>query len=140
MIRPPPRSTRTDTRFPYTTLFRSMIEESVRLFNVVQYRHRMCMADTMIGGTAIAKDEIVILVHAAANRDPDKYACPAQANITRRAPTDHLAFGKGSLSCVGSPLARVEIRVAIEALLGRYDCIELNSEAPPPNFRALYIR
>src|SRR3546814_6295065 len=57
-----------------------------------------------------------------------------------RAPTDHLAFGKGSRSCVGSQLARVEIRVAIEALLGRYDCIELNSEAPPPNFRALYMR
>src|SRR3546814_7096563 len=71
-----------------TKALAALIEESLRLFNVVQYRHRICMADTMIGGTAIAKDEIVILVHAAANRDPDKYACPAQANITRRAPTE----------------------------------------------------
>lgn len=118
----------------------AVIEESLRLFNVVQYRHRICMADTHIGDTPIAKGEIVILVHAAANRDPAKYGCPAHVDLTRRAPTDHLAFGKGSRSCVGSQLARVEMRVAIEALLDRFDGLMLDTAAPPPRFHALYMR
>lgn len=118
----------------------ALIEESLRLFNVVQYRHRICMADTRIGNTPIAKGEVVILVHAAANRDPAKYDGPADVDLHRRTPTDHLAFGKGSRSCVGSQLARVEMRVAIEALLDRFDALALDRDAPPPRFQALYMR
>ena len=71
----------------------ALIEESLRLLNVVQYRHRICIADSVIGDVPIAKGETVILVHAAANRDPAKFGCPASVDISRRAPTDHLAFG-----------------------------------------------
>lgn len=118
----------------------ALIEESLRLFNVVQYRHRLCLADAAIGDVTIAKGETVILVHAAANRDPARFECPAHVDTARRAPTDHLAFGKGSRSCVGSQLARVEIRVAIETLLDRFAGIALDRDAPPPRFQALYMR
>ncbi|OAN56269.1 cytochrome P450 [Sphingobium sp. TCM1] len=118
----------------------ALIEESLRLLNVVQYRHRICIADSVIGDVPIAKGETVILVHAAANRDPAKFGCPASVDISRRAPTDHLAFGKGSRSCVGSQLARVEMRVAIETLLDRFSEIKLDRDAAPPRFQALYMR
>jgi cytochrome P450 len=118
----------------------ALIEESLRLLNVVQYRHRICIADSVIGNVPITKGEIVIVVHAAANRDPAKFSCPASVDISRPAPTDHLAFGKGSRSCVGSQLARVEIRVAIETLLDRFSDIKFDKDAAPPRFQALYMR
>jgi cytochrome P450 len=118
----------------------TLVEEGLRLFNVVQFRHRFCMQDTQIGDVVVKKGEMIILVHAAANRDPAKYGCPHQADLDRRAPTDHLGFGKGTRSCVGSQLARVEMREAVNALLDRYGRIELNPNAEPPHFRALYMR
>lgn len=117
-----------------------LIEESLRLFNVVQYRHRICLADTRIGDADIAKGQTIILVHAAANRDPAHFGCPASVDLSRPSPTDHLAFGKGSRSCVGSQLARIEIRVAIETLLDRFDSLALDADAEPPRFQALYMR
>jgi cytochrome P450 len=118
----------------------ALIEESLRLFNVVQFRHRFCMADTQIGDVTVRKGEMIILVHAAANRDPAKYECPHGADLDRRAPTDHLAFAKGTRSCVGSQLARVEMREAISALIDRYPNIKLDRSKGEPFFRYLYMR
>lgn len=118
----------------------ALVEESLRLFNVVQFRHRFCMADTEVGDVTVRKGEMIILVHAAANRDPGKYACPHEADIARRSPTDHLAFAKGTRSCVGSQLARVEIREAISALLDRYPGLALDRTREAPFFRHLYMR
>ncbi|WP_404477341.1 cytochrome P450 [Novosphingobium sp. BL-52-GroH] len=118
----------------------ALIEESLRLYNVVQYRHRICMEESVLGDVRIAKGAVVILVHAAANRDPVKFACPAQIDLERRAPTDHLAFGQGSRSCVGSQLARVEMRIAIETLLDRFPDLGPDVTADPPRFQALYMR
>ena len=118
----------------------ALVEESLRLFNVVQFRHRFCMEDTQVGDVTVKKGEMIILVHAAANRDPSKYECPHTADLDRKAPTDHLAFAKGTRSCVGSQLARVEMREAINALLDRFSSISLDPDAPQPYFRALYMR
>lgn len=118
----------------------AVIEESLRLFNVVQFRHRFCMADTQVGDVTIRKGEMIILVHAAANRDPVKYACPHEVDVARRAPTDHLAFAKGTRSCVGSQLARVEMREAISALLDRYPEMAPDRTREAPFFRHLYMR
>ncbi len=118
----------------------ALIEESLRLFNVVQFRHRFCVADAQIGDVPIRKGEMIILVHAAANRDPGKYGCPHEMDLDRRAPTDHLAFAKGTRSCVGSQLARVEMREAISALLDRYPTLALDRTKGKPEFRHLYMR
>ena len=118
----------------------ALIEESLRLFNVVQFRHRFCVADAEIGDVPIRKGEMIILVHAAANRDPEKYGCPHAMDLDRRAPTDHLAFAKGTRSCVGSQLARVEMREAISALLDRYPALALDRSKGEPVFRHLYMR
>jgi cytochrome P450 len=118
----------------------ALIEEGLRLFNVVQFRHRFCMQDAKVGDVTVKKGEMIILVHAAANRDPAKFACPHEADLDRRSPTDHLAFAKGTRSCVGSQLARVEMREAVSALLDRFERIEPDRDAAPPHFRALYMR
>lgn len=118
----------------------ALVEESLRLLNVVQFRHRFCMQDTRIGDVEIKKGEMIILVHAAANRDPDKYTCPHEVDLDRRAPTDHLALSKGTRSCVGAQLARVEMREAISALLDHFGTIELDPTKEQPHFRALYMR
>ncbi|MDB5687549.1 MAG: hypothetical protein JWR77_2138 [Rhizorhabdus sp.] len=119
---------------------RPVIEESLRLYDVVQFRHRRCTVETAIGDVTVKPGEIVIMAHAAANRDPAKYGCPHQAQYDRPVPTDHLAFGKGNRACVGSQLARVETRDALSALLHRYPDLRLDPVAEQPYFRGIYMR
>lgn len=118
----------------------AVIEEGLRLFNVVQFRHRICTVDTLVGNVTIKADQVVILVHAAANRDPVKYECPHSVKLDRKVATDHLAFGRGNRACVGSQLARVEMREAIIALFDRFSSITSDPNMPPPHFQHLYMR
>jgi cytochrome P450 len=73
-----------------------------------------------IGDTAVPGDgETVLLGLAAAGRDPDRYAEPDAFDVTRPA-GGNLAFGSGVHRCLGAPLAAVEARIAVEALLRRF--------------------
>jgi cytochrome P450 len=127
---------RADRGKPLTAL----VEESLRLLNVVQFRHRICVEDEMVGDVAIKRGEAVFLINAAANRDPDKYACPADADLGRRAPTDHMAFGRGSRACVGAQLARVEMREVVSHMLDRFPVLRLDPDAEQPNFKGYFLR
>ena len=79
---------------------------------------RVLTRDVEIAGTAIAKDERVHLLFAAANRDPSAFAEPDRFDIGR-APNHHLSFGLGVHFCLGASLARMELRVGIEEFLRR---------------------
>ncbi len=116
------------------------IEESLRLLNVVQFRHRICVADTKVGDREIKVGDAIFLVHAAANRDPSNYPHPAKVDLERKAPSDHLAFGKGTRACVGAQLARVEMFEVASRLLDRFPEMRLDPDAPPPSFASLFIR
>lgn len=118
----------------------AVVEESLRLYGVVQYRQRICVQDVRIGKTEIKSGQTVYLLTAAANRDPDHYACPAQLDLGRRSPTDHLAFGRGSRSCVGSQLARLELREVLDQMLQRWPAMRLDPECPPPSFTGIIHR
>lgn len=118
----------------------AVIEESLRLMNVVQYRHRFCLEDTEVGDVTVKKGEMIILVHAAANRQPDRFECPADVNLDRPDLPGHLAFGRGTRSCVGSSLARTEMREAVKEIIDRFPDLHLDPNAEPPSFRALYMR
>jgi cytochrome P450 len=118
----------------------NLIEESLRLLNVVQFRHRICMEDTVVDGVSIQKGETIFLVHAAANRDPERYGCPADLELERKIPTDHLAFAKGTRSCVGAQLARAEITEVINCLLDHFPEIRLDPDASAPQFSGLFMR
>lgn len=118
----------------------ALIEESLRLMNVVQFRHRFCMVDTQVGDVTVKKGEMIILLHAAANRDPDLFACPAKVDLDRAEPTGHLAFARGTRSCVGSSLARTEMSEAVSQIIGRFPNLRFDPAVEPPIFRGLYMR
>ncbi|GHO48803.1 cytochrome P450 [Ktedonospora formicarum] len=68
-------------------------------------------------------------VSGAANHDPDHFVDPDQLNV-RRSPQRHLAFGYGSHFCLGAPLARLEIEVALHTLLTRFPRLRLKTTEP----------
>lgn len=117
-----------------------VVEESLRLYGVVQYRQRICVQDAKIGDAEIKAGQTVYLMNAAANRDPDQYACPASLDLTRKGPTNHLAFGRGSRSCVGSQLARAELREVLDQMLHRWPNMRLDPDSPPPEFKGILHR
>ncbi|MFI6890091.1 cytochrome P450, partial [Streptosporangium canum] len=66
----------------------------------------------------------VILSYATANRDPERFADPHRLDL-RRQDGGHLAFGHGIHQCLGQQLARVELRVALPALVNRFPTLRL---------------
>ena len=101
------------------SLIRSAVEELLRYEGPVETStERFTREDVAIGATLIAKGEMVLVVIAAADRDPERFSDPDELDISR---TDnrHLAFGKGIHHCLGAPLARMEGQIAIGTLLRR---------------------
>jgi cytochrome P450 len=91
-------------------------DEVLRVASPVLGFTRVASADVEIGGQRIAEGDRVLLLNAAANRDPRKYADPNRFDITR-APSDHLAFGMGRHHCAGQLLARLEAEALLKALV-----------------------
>jgi cytochrome P450 len=116
------------------------IEEAMRLFSAVQYRFRISQEDCKLGGAQIKAGQTLVLVHAAANRDPARYSCPSQVDLGRTQPADHLAFNRGPRTCVGAGLARREMFDAVSAVLDRLPGVTLDPAQPPPRFTSLFMR
>jgi cytochrome P450 len=93
------------------------VEESLRLESPIQGLFRMTTRDTEIGGVPIPAGSRVQVMYAAGNRDAALVARPDELDLHRRTSSAHLAFGKGAHFCLGSVLARVEGRIAVEAFL-----------------------
>jgi cytochrome P450 len=70
----------------------------------------------VLAGQELEVDQIVWTLLAAANRDPARWSDPDRLDI-RRPAQRHLGFGAGRHICVGAPLARLEVKAALEALL-----------------------
>jgi cytochrome P450 len=107
------------------TLLPSAIEEMLRFSPPVMYFRRTATQDAEIGGVPIAAGDKVTVWYPSANRDEDVFERPDVFDITRD-PNDHLAFGVGEHFCLGSHLARLEIRVMFERLLERLPDIRPN--------------
>jgi cytochrome P450 len=110
----------------------AVLEELLRLFGSVQLVGRTVTKGCPFEGVDLAPGDKVVLSMAAANRDPHEFPVPEELDMSRRA-NRHVAFGVGIHRCVGSHLARMEIRVALEAILARIPDYEL-----APGYR--YIR
>lgn len=100
------------------------VEESLRLHPPFFGFYRQAHADTELSGTPIRAGESVYLSWAAANRDPDVFPDPDRFDLDRHAPRI-MSFGFGIHACVGAPVARMELRVALEELLDRLPDIRL---------------
>ncbi len=101
------------------------IEEMLRFDGPARATVRLVKNEHTIDGRTMSPGERVFLVNLAANRDPEVYADADRLDVERR-PTNHLGFGVGIHYCLGAPLARLEGRLAISALLDRYCSIELD--------------
>ena len=97
-------------------LTRGAIEESLRFEPAVLSINRLCVEDTELGGTRIAKGQFIHAMVASANRDPEIFAEPDRFDITR-APNRHVTFGVGAHYCPGASLVRLEVEEALRALL-----------------------
>ena len=101
------------------SLIKPAIEELLRYDGPVETStERFAREDIAIGGTVIPKGEMVMVVIASADHDPERFANPDELDLTR-ADNKHLAFGKGIHFCLGAPLARMEGQIAINTLLRR---------------------
>ncbi|MCU1399187.1 MAG: putative cytochrome [Acidimicrobiales bacterium] len=103
------------------------IEEFLRAYAPVTMA-RMVKEDVEIGGCPMKVDDWVLLPFPAANVDPAAFD-RADEVIIDRAENRHLAFGLGIHRCLGSNLARLELKVAVEEFLLRYPSFELATDA-----------
>jgi cytochrome P450 len=111
------------------SLIKPAVEELLRYDGPVETStERFAKEDVVIGGTVIPRGEMVQVVLAAADRDPERFRDPDALDITR-ADNRHLAFGKGIHHCLGAPLARMEGQIAIGTLFRRMP--ELRLKEPP---------
>ncbi|MBW2445205.1 MAG: cytochrome P450 [Deltaproteobacteria bacterium] len=104
------------------------IEEMLRWVSPVMQFRRTATRDTKVGEREIRKGDKVVVYYGAANRDPEVFENPEVFDITRK-PNSHLAFGIGTHFCMGSHIARLEMRVTLEEFLRRYPSPSL---AGPP--------
>lgn len=105
------------------------VEEMLRYESAV-CPARVATEDTVVGGVQIKAGDRILIPFAAANRDPEKFDDPDNVDITRE-PNPHLAFGAGNHRCVGSHLARLELRVAFEEIHQRMPDYRLDPSDPP---------
>lgn len=93
------------------------IEEFLRLYTPYRGFARTANRDVEMAGRVIKEGEPIALVYASANRDEKVFERPEEFVLNRPNINQHLAFGMGPHVCAGTPLARLELRVAIETLL-----------------------
>jgi cytochrome P450 len=110
------------------------VEELVRLDPPLHLFTRYALEDVEFAGARLRKGEKVGLLLGAANRDPERFPRPDQFDAGRD-PNPHLAFGGGIHFCVGAPLARLELAVALPILFTRLPGLEF---AERPRYRDAY--
>jgi cytochrome P450 len=111
----------------------AIVEETLRYDPPVQLVGRIAGEDMSIGGVDIPRGETMMLLLAAAHRDPAVTERPDEFDPTRAA-IRHLAFGLGPHFCLGAPLARLEANVALSAVTKRFPNARLETEpAYKPN-------
>ena len=107
------------------SLVDGLVEESLRMFPAFAHFRRTATRDCELGGRSIREGEKVVLWYASSNRDESRYEEPDRFDVRRNA--EHQAFGAGGRHfCLGTALARLELRILFEETLARYPSMELN--------------
>lgn len=105
----------------------AIVEETLRYDPPVQQVTRIAVDDITIGDTTVAGGDVMMLLLAAAHRDPAEYCQPDTFDPERKT-LRHLGFGRGIHYCLGAPLARLEAAAALSALTARFPHARLAGE------------
>jgi cytochrome P450 len=104
-------------------------EEVLRFYSPVPQLPRIVKRDTVLGGKTIPKGSMVFLCWASGNRDTQRFAEADKFDLDRANTRQHLAFGTGVHFCLGSMLARQEMKYAVKEIVNHVESLEL---AVPP--------
>ena len=105
------------------------IEEVLRYRSPITYLERYTQVETKIGNQIIPQGQLVRAWLISANRDEHHFE-NADRLIIDREPNKHLAFGNGIHFCLGAPLARLEAKIALKALLKEFPHLRVDSKLP----------
>lgn len=108
-------------------LMETAVEELLRFHSIVHLGapNRVALEDVQIAGTLIHAGQGVTVSVPAVNRDPSVFPDPHTLRFDRDRPRQHLALGHGIHQCLGQQLARIELRIALRALLDRFPTLRL---------------
>ena len=117
-------------------LIPNFINETIRCVSPVIHMRRTTLEETEINGQKIGAHEKIALWYGAANRDPDIFKNPNEFNILRDNADKHLAFGIGRHTCLGKPVALMQLQEFYSQFLRRFKDFEMNGEwkVAPNNF------
>jgi cytochrome P450 len=105
-------------------LLPAAIEEMVRWTSPSPSKRRTATRAASLGGQSIEPGQKVLVWEGSANRDTAVFTDPDIFDIERK-PNPHLGFGQGVHYCLGANLARLELRVLFEELLGRFGSVQV---------------
>jgi cytochrome P450 len=111
-----------------------LAEELLRLDTPLHLFTRWVLEDMELHGVRFLRGDRVGLLLGAANRDPGRFEAPGELRMDR-SPNPHASFGGGIHFCVGAPLARMELQVAMQVLFARLPRVRI---AEPPRYRDTY--
>jgi len=126
LIENPEQWERLDRANGNPALMRTTVEEFLRWTSPITHVMRTAMTDAEIRGHKIKAGDKVVIWNASANRDEQVFADPFKFDIGRW-PNEHLAFGYGEHFCLGSHLARLELRIMIEEVTRRMRDMQLTA-------------
>jgi cholest-4-en-3-one 26-monooxygenase len=109
------------------SLIPGAVEESLRMFPAFAHFRRTATRDTELNGQAIREGEKVVMWYVSSNRDESRYDDPDRFDVRRN--PEHQAFGAGGRHfCLGTALARLELRILFEETLARFPEMQLAGE------------
>jgi cytochrome P450 len=111
------------------------IEEFLRFDSPLHLFERTATSDTEIGGITVKEGQKIAALIGSANRDEDVFTDSDQMDLTRD-PNPHIGFGAGIHFCIGAPLARMEMSVALPKLMERFPSVALADE---PTSRGTFV-
>lgn len=115
------------------------VEELIRWTTPVLNMCRVAAKDTSIGGVDVEQGQQVVLMYSSANRDEDVFEDPQRFDVTRH-PNPHIAFGFGTHFCLGTSLARLELRIMFEQLVARLDDWAYADDVGPRRLPNAFVR
>ena len=107
------------------SLIPGAVEEALRMFPAFAHFRRTATEDTELGGREIKEGDKVVMWYASSNRDESRYEDPDRFDVLRN--PEHQAFGAGGRHfCLGTALARLELKILLEETLARYPNTEIS--------------